>query len=252
MNFQDKTVLVTGGSRGIGKAAALAFAARGAQVAINFKSNNRAARETIDLLEGEGHFAARADIANPAAVLDLVDTVVDEFGRLDIVVNCAGIYVHHPILNTNFEQWQESWQEVLDVNLMGVVNVCYCAARHMVNTGGGKIVNVSSRGAFRGEPEHTGYGASKAALNCFSQSLAQELGPHQVYVGVVAPGFVETDMARPYLEGESGAELRNQSPLGRVATPEEVAQAILYFAADGAEFLTGGIIDVNGASYLRT
>lgn len=251
MDFTNKTVLITGGSRGIGKATAIAFAKRGAQVAINFRSNSRAARETIDLLEGDGHFAAKADISNPAAVLDLVDTVIEEFGQLDIVVNNAGIYHHHPVMGTSFEQWQESWKKVLDVNLMGAANVCYCAAKHMAKRGSGRIINVSSRGAFKGEPEHTAYGASKAALNSLSQSLAQELGRFGICVGVVAPGFVETDMARPYLEGKNGDAIRNQSPLGRVATPEDVAQAILCFAAEGSEFMTGSILDVNGASYLR-
>ena len=252
MDFTNKTVLITGGSRGIGKATAIAFAARGAQVAINFKSNSRAARETINQLAGNGHFAAKADISNPAAVLDLVDAVVSEFGKIDIVVNNAGIYHHHPVLKTSFEKWQESWKETLDVNLMGPANVCFCVAKQMVKAGGGRIINVSSRGAFRGEPEHTAYGASKAGLNALSQSLAVELGRHNIYVGVVAPGFVETDMVRQFLDSKEGEAIRNQSPLGRVATPEEVAQAILYFAADGAAFMTGGIIDVNGASYLRS
>jgi len=252
MDFTNKTVLITGGSRGIGKATAIAFAERGAQVAINFKQNSRAARKTINLLEGDGHFAAKADIANPAAVLDLVDTVVSEFGKIDIVVNNAGIYHQHPVLKTSFEKWQESWQETLDVNLMGPANVCFCAAKHMVKAGGGRIINISSRGAFRGEPECTAYGASKAGLNSLSQSLAKELGRHNICVGVVAPGFVETDMARQFLDSTEGEAIRNQSPLGRVATPEEVAQAVLYFAAEGAAFLTGGIIDVNGASYLRS
>ena len=122
----------------------------------------------------------------------------------------------------------------------------------MIKQGGGRIVNVSSRGAFRGEPEAPAYGASKAGLNQMSQSLAKALAPHNIFVGVVAPGFVETEMAKTKLEGESGVQIRSQSPLNRVAMPDEVARAVLFLAAPGTEFMTGAIVDVNGASYLRS
>jgi NAD(P)-dependent dehydrogenase (short-subunit alcohol dehydrogenase family) len=122
----------------------------------------------------------------------------------------------------------------------------------MIEKGSGKIVNVSSRGAFRGEPNNPAYGASKAGLNAFSQSLAQFLAPYHITVGIVAPGFVETDMAREVLDSVAGAQVKSQSPLNRVATPEEVARAIFIFSIDGMEYMTGGIIDVNGASYLRS
>jgi NAD(P)-dependent dehydrogenase (short-subunit alcohol dehydrogenase family) len=121
----------------------------------------------------------------------------------------------------------------------------------MKKTGGGRIVNVSSRGAFRGEPEQPAYGASKAGLNAMSQSVAQKVAEHHIYIGVVAPGFVETDMAASRLSGPEGEGIRGQSPFGRVARPEEVAYAVLFLASDGSEFSTGTIIDVNGASYLR-
>ena len=122
----------------------------------------------------------------------------------------------------------------------------------MMKSGGGKIINITSRGAFRGEPNAPAYGASKAGLNAMSQSLAQYLAPYNIFVGVVAPGFVETDMARDYLEGAGGEAIRNQSPLQRVAQPEEVAYPVLFLASEGAEWLTGAILDANGASYLRT
>jgi NAD(P)-dependent dehydrogenase (short-subunit alcohol dehydrogenase family) len=128
----------------------------------------------------------------------------------------------------------------------------YCAAQHMIGQGNGRIVNISSRGAFRGEPDAPAYGASKAGLNSMSQSLAKYLAPYNIFVGVVAPGFVETDMAQETLAGPEGDDIRNQSPFKRVAKPEEVAYATLFLASEGAEFMTGAIIDVNGASYLRT
>ena len=122
----------------------------------------------------------------------------------------------------------------------------------MITNGGGKIVNISSRGAFRGEPDHPAYGASKAGLNAMSQSLAIALAPYNVTVGVIAPGFVETDMVTAFLESSEGDAIKKQSPFNRVATAAEVARTVAVFAAEGFEFMSGGIIDINGASYLRS
>lgn len=252
MDFSGKFVLVTGGSRGIGRAIATAFAHRGAYVAINYKSNRSAADTAVQVLPGGSHFAVQADIARPNEAEQLIKEVTGRFGRLDIVVNNAGVFYPHPLDEVSYEAWQESWHNVIDVNLLGPANICYCAGRYMITQGGGRIVNVSSRGAFRGEPECPAYGASKAGLNAMSQSLAQRLARHNVFVGVVAPGFVDTDMAADVLAGPKGDDIRNQSPMGRVAKPEEVAQAVLFLSVDGTEFMTGAIIDVNGASYLRS
>ena len=128
----------------------------------------------------------------------------------------------------------------------------WCAVRHMLRAGGGAIVNVSSRGAFRGEPGQPAYGASKAGLIAFGQSLARDLGAHGITVTAVAPGFTETDMATEALAGERGAARRAESPLGRVAAPEEVAAAVVFLASPAAVMATGTVIDVNGASYLRS
>lgn len=252
MDFTDKRVLVTGGSRGIGRAVANAFASRGARVAIGYRSNLEAAEATLSGLPGGPHISVQCDVTDPGAVERMVSTVIQSLDGLDIVVNNAGIWVDHPLEELDYDQWQDAWQRVIEANLIGPANVCYCAARHLITHGGGRIVNVSSRGAFRGEPDGPAYGASKAGLNSMSQSLARRLAPHNVFVGVVAPGFVDTDLASRVLDGPLGDEIRAQSPLGRVATPEEVAFAVLFLAADGSEFSTGAIIDVNGASYLRT
>jgi NAD(P)-dependent dehydrogenase (short-subunit alcohol dehydrogenase family) len=252
MNFTDKTVLITGGSRGIGRATAQAFAERGARVSINFHSDSEAAKATIESLAGEGHFAIRADLARPSAVEQMINAVVGEFGRLDILVNNAGIFKLHPIAEVSYSEWQQVWQDTLAINLTGAANATYCAAQHMIKTGGGRIINVSSRGAFRGEPEQPAYGASKAAMNAMGQSLAQALAPHHIFIGTVAPGFVETDMTKEWLEGASGESIRGQSPLKRVARPEEVARGVLFLASEGSEFMTGAILDINGASYLRS
>ncbi len=178
----SRAVLVTGGSRGIGAAIARAFAARGDRVAVQ----------------------------------TMVDEAAAALGAIDVLVNNAGIFEPHPIMETGYEEWQAAWRRTLDVNLLGVANACWCAARHMPR--GGRIVMVSSRGAFRGEPAHPAYGASKAGVVSLGQSLARALGPRGIAVTSVAPGFVETDMAAEALAGAAGERRRAESPLGRVAT----------------------------------
>jgi NAD(P)-dependent dehydrogenase (short-subunit alcohol dehydrogenase family) len=252
MDFTGKRVLITGGSRGIGKACADAFAKRGAVVAINYRINKDAAQETLESLPGRGHMLVQADVAQPSQAQRLLEEVTGKFGKLDIVVNNAGISQKHLIDGDDYETWQAAWEQILAVNLVGPANVMYWTVQHMMHSGGGRIVNVSSRGAFRGEPEQPAYGASKAGLNSMSQSIAQQVAQHHIYVGVVAPGFVETEMAAGRLSGPGGENIRQQSPLKRVARPEEVAYAVLFLASEGSEFSTGAIIDVNGASYLRS
>ena len=251
MNFDGKIVLVTGASRGIGRAVALEFAKRNARVAVNYHSNQAAAEETLAALPGTGHMLAQADIADPNAVQRMVQSVIDQMGGLDILVNNAGVYTDHPIDVVDYDTWQQHWRHTINTNLIGVANACYCAAQHMMKHGGGRIVNISSRGAFRGESHSPAYGASKGGLNSLSQSLAKALGSHNIFVSVVAPGWVETDMAVDYLNGPRGDAIRAESPLGRVATPEAVAHVVVFLASEGAEFTTGTIVDVNGASYLR-
>lgn len=251
MDFTDKVVLVTGASRGIGRAVAIQFAQHKARVAVHYHQRREAADETVALLEGSGHMVVQADMANADDVERMVSGVVEAMGRLHILVNNAAIYGDHSLAEISYEDWQRAWQETLATNLIGPANACYCAARHMMAHGGGRIVNISSRGAFRGEPTAPAYGASKGGLNSLSGSLARALAPYGIFVGTVAPGWVETDMAVDYLSGPGGADILAQSPLGRVAKPEEIAHAVLFLASDGAEFATGTIIDVNGASYLR-
>lgn len=246
MDFTGKKVLITGASRGIGRAVAKQFADAGAIVAVHYGNNEDAARETRSQLAGEGHMIIKADMAHPDEVEAMVESVIENLGGLDILVNNAGVYDEHKIDEVDYETWQYLWKRTIEVNLYGAANAMWCAAQHMIDNGGGRIVNVSSRGAFRGEPDAPAYGASKAGMNSMSQSLAKRLALHNIYVTTVAPGWVDTDMAEGYTA--IGAE---QSPLKRVAKPEEIAHAVLYLASEGAEFTTGAILDVNGASYLR-
>ena len=252
LDFSGRAVLVTGASRGIGRACAIAFAARGARVAVHYNRNRSAAEETLASLDGNGHIFVSGDMGNPADVKALIAHTVADLGGLHVLVNNAGVYEDHPIAEVEYATWQQAWAYIIGANLVGAANACYCAARHMMAHGGGRIVNVSSRGAFRGEPTAPAYGASKAGLNAMSQSLAKALAPHNIFVGVVAPGFVATDMAEDFLNGPNGDFIQNESPLHRVATPEEVAYGVLFLASEGAQFMTGAILDVNGASYLRT
>ncbi len=245
-------ILVTGASRGIGRAIATMFAEAGDRVAVHYGRSRQAADTTLAALPGDGHFLVQADMADAEAVRVAVDSAADQLGRLDVLVNNAGVFIAHPPLATSYEDWQATWTRTLATNLTGVANATYCALPHLVAAGGGAVVNVSSRGAFRGEPDTPAYGASKAGLNAFGQSMALALATHDIRVGTVAPGFVETEMAREVLDGPDGDAVRTQSPFGRVARPEEVAAAVFWLASEQARFASGTIIDVNGASYLRS
>ncbi|HVT68980.1 MAG TPA: SDR family oxidoreductase [Trebonia sp.] len=247
----SRAILVTGGSRGIGAAIALAFAERGDRVAVHYREAGAAAGAVRDSLPGHGHLTVRADLADADAVRVMVDEAADALGGLDVLVNNAGIYVEHPVLGTSYAQWQAAWAATLGVNLTGAANATWCAVRHMTAAGGGRIVNVGSRGAYRGEPAHPAYGASKAGLHAFGQSLAVALAPAGITVASVAPGYVETDMTAAELATPAGDAIRAQSPFGRVATPQEVAAAVVYLASPEAAWSSGAVLDLNGASYLR-
>jgi NAD(P)-dependent dehydrogenase (short-subunit alcohol dehydrogenase family) len=246
------SILITGASGGIGRAAAIECANRGASVGIHYHQNRDRAEATLAALTGDGHRLYQCDIVNPEAVEQLIDQADQDFDGLDVLVNNAGISQRHQFEDIDYATWQETWQRIVDTNLTGPSNLCFCAAKKMIARGGGKIVNVSSRGAFRGEPLMPWYGASKAGLNAMGQSLAQALGSRGVFVYTVAPGFVETEMAAATLASPEGDSIRNQSSMGRVAQPGEIASTIGFLAFEAPQFMTGCIIDVNGASYLRS
>ncbi|MEU4774801.1 SDR family oxidoreductase [Micromonospora sp. NPDC023644] len=251
----SRAVLVTGASRGIGRAVATAFAAGGDRVAIHHRDSAELAERLRVELPGEGHVVVRADLTDPDAVRAMVDEAAGLLGGLDVLVNNAGVYgerdAPHPVFGASYEQWRARWRLVLETNLTGAGNVIWCAAQHMRDRGG-RIVNVSSRGAFRGEPEQPAYGVSKAGLNALGQSLAVALAPYGIAIATVAPGFVETDMTTGHLSGDRGAAIRAQSPFNRVARPEEIAAAVHWLASPQAEWASGTIVDLNGASYLRS
>ncbi|MFI9010889.1 SDR family NAD(P)-dependent oxidoreductase [Actinosynnema sp. NPDC053489] len=224
----SRGVLVTGGSRGIGAAIADAFRELG---------------DTVVALS-----SSDVDLADPAAVARVADSAADTLGGIDVLVNNAGL-VELGSVELPYDEWQSLWRRTFAVNVFGAADMAYCVARHMIARGTrGRIVNVGSRGAFRGEPAMPAYGASKAALHSMGQSLAVALAPHGIAVASVAPGFVATDRVADMVTDE----VRAQSPFGRVATPEEVAAAVVYLASPAAEWASGAVLDLNGASYLRT
>jgi NAD(P)-dependent dehydrogenase (short-subunit alcohol dehydrogenase family) len=243
-----RRALVTGASRGIGAAIAHALAAGGHQVAVHYRSGADVAQAVAAGLPGDGHVTVQGDLgANEAE--QVVNETVEKLGGLDVLVNNAGIYFLHPIATTSFEEWQQAWRRTIELNLYGPADLAWHAVRHM--SAGGRIVNVGSRGAYRGEPDAPAYGAAKAGLHAMTQSLAQSLAPQGIAVAGVAPGFVRTDMVTDLLAGPAGEQIRAQSPFGRVAEPEEVAAAVAWLTTENAVWASGTIIDVNGASHLR-
>jgi len=247
----QRTVLITGGSRGIGASIAREFASAGDRIAIHYVSSQEDAQKVVDSLQGSGHVISQADLRNPDAIKNMVDDVAQRLGKIDVLINNAGVFFDHPIETSTYEHWQKAWSDTLGVNLIGAANVTWCALQHMPKNGTSRIVNIGSRGAFRGEPLSPAYGASKAAIVAFGQSIAKALAPMHIGVTTLAPGFVQTEMAKRVLDGPEGDSVRAQSPFNRVAKPDELAKAVYFLASADSEWASGAVLDFNGASYLR-
>lgn len=241
-------VLVTGASGGIGRAIALALAERGVRIVVHYNSDQPAAEETLHALPGAGHAILSADLGDSAAIEPFWHRAVGQFGKLDALVNNAGIYEEHSPLSATFTEWRKVAERTMNINFFGPAQLLFLAARTMSERGGGRIVNISSRGAFRGEPTAPAYAASKAAINALGQSFAKVYAPKGVQIFSVAPGWVATDRVAAHVRDP--VVLADQ-PLGRVAAPEEVARIVAFCLLEAPESLTGAILDVNGASYLR-
>lgn len=248
-----RRVLVSGASRGLGRAVARAFAANGDRVAVHFGSRADEARETLDSLEGTGHVLTGGDLSDPAGAAAVADAAAEALGGIDVLVNNAAVNIRHPLPETPYEEWVELWRQHVAVNLLATANLSHLVARRMIDRGaGGRIVNIGSRGAFRGEPDHPAYGATKAAVHALGQSLAVSLAPYGIGVASVAPGFFATERVADRLTGPEGPGILAQSPFHRVGTAEEIAAAVLWLASPEAEWSSGTILDLNGASHLRT
>jgi 3-oxoacyl-[acyl-carrier protein] reductase len=235
---------VTGASRGIGRAIALALGKDGLFVVVNYTANEAAATETLTQLAalgGEGALS-RFDVSDAAAVDQAVKQIATERGRLDVLVNNAGIAIDGLLLRTK----KEDWQHTLDVNLSGAFHCCKAAARHLLKSESGRIINISSVVGENGNPGQVSYAAAKAGLIGLTRSLARELASRAVTVNCVAPGFIETDMTVAHVQGEARDALLKNIPLGRIGRPEEVADAVRFLASESASYITGQVIRVNG------
>ncbi|MEV7203442.1 SDR family NAD(P)-dependent oxidoreductase [Streptomyces griseoluteus] len=250
-----RCALVTGASRGIGAAIATELAAAGHRVAVHCRADSAAAKDVLDALPGTGHVLVTGDVGAPGAAREIIDAAVAGLGTVDVLVNNAGVYAEQPVATTSYDAWQADWRRLVDVNLLGPADLIWCLVDHLRHRlqgpQGACVVNVGSRGAYRGEPDAPAYGATKAGLHALTQSLAQSLGPLGIAVTAVAPGFVRTDLTEPMLVGAVEEEVRSQSPLGRIAVPSDVAAAVAWLSSARAEWCSGAVLDVNGASYLH-
>ncbi len=247
-----KTALVTGASRGIGRAVARRLASDGFQVAVHYNANRAAAEDTLLSLPGEGHVLLSADLADPNAAALLAQDALDAFaGRVDALVHNAGIYESTPLgEQSGFNQWREAMRRQMQVNFWAGAELAYLLAPAMADAGWGRIIQIASRAGHRGEARHAGYAASKAAQINLVKSLAVELAAFGIGSFGIAPGWTGTDMAADALAGR-GEQIRAEIPLGRVATPSDIAALVGFLVTDAADYLSGNTIDVNGASYLR-
>lgn len=249
IRLDGKKALITGGSRGIGRATALLLAEAGADVAIHYQRNERAAEEVKKLIEKKGREAllCRAEISNRSEVEKMVKATGEHWGRIDILINNAGIWTYGEMGNMP----EEVWRETMAVNLDGVFYATNAVVPWMKKNKQGWIVNVASTAAVRGEAFHSHYAASKGAMLALTKSLAVELAPHNIRVNCVAPGWVDTDMCTEvFADPEFREKVRQSIPLKRIPPPEDIAGPILFLVSDLALHITGEILNVNGGSVL--
>jgi 3-oxoacyl-[acyl-carrier protein] reductase len=249
LNLNDRVALVTGGSRGIGRATVDCFAKLGANVVVNYLRGEQAAAEAVNAaqLSGVRALAVKADISQLAEATRLVKETVEEFGRIDFLVCNAGIWEGGAV----DEMAEEVWERTIELNLKGTWTVCHAAVPHMKERGFGRIVIISSTAGQRGEANVSNYAASKGGQISFTKSLAAELGPFGINVNSVAPGWVDTDMCADVFSDKSFKKsIEDAIPVGRVASPEDIAWPIVFLCSEWARHVNGEILNVNGGSVL--
>jgi 3-oxoacyl-[acyl-carrier protein] reductase len=242
--IEKRVALVTGASRGIGRAIAESLGRDGLYVVVNFTANEQAATEALAAVKaagGEG-MLCRFDVADQAAVEVAIKQIASDCGRLDVLVNNAGIAIDGLLLRTK----KEDWARTLEVNLSGAFHCCKAATRYLLKSAAGRIVNLSSVVGEQGNAGQVSYAAAKAGLIGLTKTLARELASRAVTVNCVAPGFVETDMTAVHVTGEARDALMKQIPLSRIGRPEEVADAVRFLVSKEASYITGQVIRVNG------
>ncbi len=243
MKLQGRTALVTGGSRGIGRAIALALAEEGADVAVNYMSNDAAAKEVGDQIQKRGRRAAlaQADVSDYPDTFRMAQEIMKEFGHLDILINNAGITSDKTFIKMD----HASWRKVLAINLDGVFNCTKVFVDQMLKQGYGRVVNITSVIGQIGNFGQANYAASKAGVAAFTKSLAKELAGKGITVNAVAPGFIETEMMQVVPERVK-ARLLDQIPLKRFGRAEEVARAVVYLCSTDGDYITGAELSING------
>jgi 3-oxoacyl-[acyl-carrier protein] reductase len=249
VDLKDRVGIVTGGSRGIGRAAIDCFAKLGASVVVNYLKDRKAADDAVSAAQAHGAqgLAVQADVAHKGDAQRLIDAALDRFSRVDFLVCNAGIWEGGPIDQMS----EEVWDRTIDLNLKGTWAACRAAAPHMKQNGFGRIVIVSSTAGQRGEANVSNYAASKGGQISFTKSLAAELGPFGINVNAVAPGWVDTDMcADAFAQPGFKKSIEGSIPVGRVATPEDIAWPIVFLCTDWARHINGEILNVNGGSVL--
>ena len=249
IDLTGSVVLVTGGSRGIGAAIVRALHSAGASVFFTFASRRDDANALANELS-ERVAVAQCDLADGIVLPDLVSACVSRFGGLHTLVNNAGIFNANPFDGDDFAAWRAGWRRTFDVNLFGAADLAWAAMRHMRGNGGGRIINIASRAAHRGELDFADYGASKAALVNLTKSIARSCAKDGVLAFAVAPGFIETEMAARDLAARRD-EIVAEIPIGWVGTPDHVAGIVAFLASPMGDYLNGATVDVNGGSYVR-
>lgn len=247
--MRGRVAVVTGGSRGIGRAIVELLSELGAHVVVNYAKDDEAARATVDAARGRGVEAIsfKADVANPLEAQQLVDAAVGKFNRVDILVCNAGIWEGAPLA----EMSEELWDRTIDINLKGTWSVCRAAVSQMKKQRSGKIVILTSTAGQRGEANYSNYAASKGAQIAFTKSLAEELGEWGINVNAVAPGWVDTEMTREALGDASRREIITSTiPLRKIALPEDIAAPVAFLCSEWSRHITGEILNVNGGSVL--
>lgn len=242
-------VLLTGGTRGIGASAVRALHRDGAEVAFTYANNAETAAQLAREL-GDRAFALHCNLADYDALPGVIEACVERFGRIDVLVNNGAIFEDNPFFDNDYASWRRGWERTFSINLYGGVHLTYLALQRMRAQGSGKIINVASRSAHRGELTVADYGASKAALVNFTKSLARACGRYGIKAIAIAPGFIETDMAAPDLSTRR-AELEAEVPLGYIGSADDVGEIIAFFATSKGDYASGSTIDLNGGSYVR-